>query len=247
VGQDSDSVLHEAQTKRTARRAGALYFPTLLLGPVGLLYVPSQIFVHGDASATAEHIRRSSTLLRVGMASELIAQLLLVYAVLVLYELFKPVNRSYARQLVTLGALVSAPILFVNLLNEFAALILASGTGYLTAFTPQQLDALAYLFMQLHGRGYVIAEIFWGLWLFPFGALVIRCGFIPRLLGVLLVIAGVGYVADCTIGLLFPQLPDTIGGICRLLELGEMPIIFWLLIWGARFPSSGRPAMATQA
>jgi hypothetical protein len=228
--------MHEADTKRTARRAGLLYFLTLLLGPIGLLYVPGRIFVHGDAAATALHVRSSSALLRLGMASELLAQIILVYAVLVLYELFKPVHRGYARQLVTLGALVSAPILFVNLLNEFAAMILAGGASYLASFDQPQLDALTYFFMQLHGRGYVIAEAFWGLWLFPFGALVMRCGFIPRVLGVLLMIAGVGYLADCAIGLLFPQLPDSLGSACRLLELGEMPIIFWLLIRGARFP-----------
>jgi Domain of unknown function (DUF4386) len=224
--------------KRTARVAGALYFLTIGTGFMGLVYVPSKLVVRGDATATAANIRASVFLLRLGIASELFGQIALVYAVLVLYRLFKPVNESQARQLLVLGALVSAPILFVNVLNEFAALLLVSGNSYLAVFDKAHLDALAYFFMRLHGRGFVVAEIFWGLWLFPFGALVIRCGFIPRFLGVLLLIAGLGYVADSIVSLLLPQFEDVVHSTVRLMEQGEPPIIFWLLIWGARLPAS---------
>ncbi|MBV8209935.1 MAG: DUF4386 domain-containing protein [Burkholderiaceae bacterium] len=219
---------------------------TLVLGLVGLIYVPSKLFVPGDAAATVDHIRASPSLLRLGIASELVSQIALIGAVLVLYRLFKPVDESKARQLVVLGALVSAPILFVNLLNEFAALALTSGAGFLSAFDRRQLDALAYLFVKLHGRGYDVAEVFWGLWLFPFGLLVIRSGFIPRVLGILLLVAGVGYVGDCAVTLLLPQIEDVAGKAMRFLEQGEVPIIFWLLIWGARTPPvTGGSASAT--
>jgi Domain of unknown function (DUF4386) len=232
------TVSHFSTIKKTARLAGALYFLTIGTGAIGLVYVPSKLLVSGDASATADNIRASPFLLRFGIANELFGQIALVYAVLVLYRLFKPVNESQARQLLVLGALVSAPILFVNVLNEFAALLLLSGNSYLSVFDKAHLDALAYFFMRLHGRGFVVAEIFWGLWLFPFGALVIRCGFIPRFLGVLLLIAGLGYVADSIVSLLLPQFEDVVHSTVRLMEQGEPPIIFWLLIWGARLPAS---------
>ena len=119
-----------------------------------------------------------------------------MFLVLVLYRLFKPVNDMLAKQLLILGALVSVPIVFVNVLNHIAALILASGADFLSVFEKPQLDALAYLFVRLHSQGITVASIFWGLWLFPFGMLVIRSGFIPRVLGFLLMIAGVGYLAS---------------------------------------------------
>jgi len=101
--------------------------------------------------------------------------------------------------------LVSVPITFLNVLNEIAALILVSGAEFLSAFQKSQLDALALLFIRLHSDGVQIVAIFWGLWLFPFGILVIRSGFIPRILGILLFIAGSGYVASSFTTLVLPQ------------------------------------------
>jgi hypothetical protein len=227
--------------RKTARWAGLLYFMTLILGPIGLIYVPTKIFVRGDPAATAEHIRAMEPLLRMGIAVEMIGQLFLVYAVLVLYRLFKPVNDGLARQMLVLGALLPTPIFFVNLLNELAALALAGGANVFAAFGQPQLDALAYLFMQLHGRGFIVSEVFWGLWLYPFGFLVIRSGFIPKLLGWLLMIAGTAYVADCFVWVLWPQFSGPVGSVARLMQIGEVPIIFWLLIWGARIPPPASP------
>jgi hypothetical protein len=225
-------------TRKTARWAGLLYFLTIPTGMFGLVYAPSKLFVHGDAAATAENIRASDWLLRYGMAGELLGQIFLIYAVLVLYRLFRPVDEALARSMVVLGALISAPILFVNLLNECAALLLVENDIY----EPLGRDALAYLFMQLHGRGYIVAEIFWGLWLFPFGLLVIRSGFIPRILGWALIAAGIGYVASSAAWFLAPDYQDAVDAVARRLELGELPIVFWLMIWGAWTP---RPVPAT--
>jgi hypothetical protein len=136
--------------------------------------------------------------------------------------------------LVILGALVSVPIVFLNVLNEIAALVLVSGADFLSVFDKRQLDALAYLFLRLHSQGILIASVFWGLWLFPFGTLVIRSGFIPRLIGILLFLAGVGYLVVSLNILVLPQLPNVVGQLAGILELGELPIIFWLLIWGAK-------------
>lgn len=187
-----------------------------------------------NATATADNIRASEGLVRIGIASELIHQIIGLFLVLALYRLFKPVNESHARHMVLLGAVVSVPIMFVNVLNEIAALTLVSGAEYLSVFEKTQLDALAYLFIRLHSQGIFVASIFWGLWLFPFGMLVIRSRFIPRVLGYLLMVAGVAYVVTAFFRLCLPQYAPLIAPFALPLEVGELPIIFWLLIWGAR-------------
>jgi hypothetical protein len=240
-------------TQQQARVAGFLY---LLLGvgaPFGLLYVPGKLIVSGNAAATADRIRASEWLLRLGLASELFHQAVGVFLVLALYRLFKAVDEMLAKQLVILGALVSVPIVFVNVLNEIAALILVKGATFLSVFEKPQLDALAYLFLRLHSQGLIVASIFWGLWLFPFGLLVIRSGFIPRMLGVLLMIAGSAYLASSFATLVLPQVAPLVSQVTFPLYMGELPIIFWLVIWGAKErPAAGgasplRPSAAPSA
>jgi len=226
------------EIKKQARIAGILYFLVLLIAPIGLAYVPSQLYVRDDATATADHIRASESLLRIGIASELLHEALWVFVVLALYRLLKPVNENLARQMLILGALVSVPVVFVNVLNEIAAMLLVSGAGFLAVFTREQLDALALLFYRLHGQGLNVASIFWGLWLYPFGILVIRSGFIPRVLGFLLIIAGTGYVVSSFTTILLPPYEGAVDQVTSILDYGELPIIFWLLIWGARTPAS---------
>jgi hypothetical protein len=219
---------------KAAKTAGILYFLTALIAPIGLMYVPGKIIVTGDAAATAERIRSSEWLLRLGIGAELIPQIIAIFVVLALYRLFKPVDKNQAVLMVVLGGLISIPIMFLSVLNEIAALILVNSADYLSVFNRSQLDALAYFFMRLHGQGLVLASVFWGLWLFPFGTLVIRSGFIPRVLGYLLMIAGVGYVVSSFTTLLIPQYSKLVGNIAMVLYSGELPIIFWLLIWGTR-------------
>jgi Domain of unknown function (DUF4386) len=126
------------------------------------------------------------------------------------------------------------PIVFANVVNEAAALILAGGSAYLSVFDQTQRDALAMLFIRLHREGLHMAGVFWGLWLFPFGLLILRSGLIPRAFGMLVMVAGTGYLLETMGSLLFPAHADTLVNIAGLLELGEPPIILWLLIWGAR-------------
>jgi len=231
------------EIKKRARYAGLLYLLMGVTAPFGLLYVPSRLIVSGDAAATADRIRSSETLLRLGIGSELFHQVIAVFLVLALYQLFKEVDKGYARLLVCLGALVSVPIMFVNVLNEIAALTLVGGADFLSTFDRGQLDALAYLFLRLHGRGIVVTSVFWGLWLFPFGLLAIRSGFIPRVFGVLLLIAGASYVLSSFTTLVVPRYLPVVDPITGVLAFAEVPIIFWLAIWGARV----KPALAPAA
>jgi hypothetical protein len=156
--------------------------------------------------------------------------------------LFKAVDETLAKQVVILGALLSVPIMFVNVLNNIAALVLVSGADFLSVFEKPQLDALAYLFLRLHSQGITVASIFWGLWLFPFGMLVIRSGFIPRVFGFLLIIAGGAYLASSFATLVLPRYAELVEKVAMPLYFGELPIIFWLLIWGAKARPTDAPA-----
>ena len=227
-------------TKKQARVAGLLYLLASIIGFFCLAYVPGKLIVSGDATATANRIRASETLLRLGIASELIAFTIFIFVVLALYRLFKAVSEKHALAMATL-LLISIPISLLNLLNEIAALVLVSGASFLSAFEKDQLDALAYMFLRLHGQGFIVAQIFWGLWLFPFGILVIRSGFIPRFLGYLLFIAASGYLASSFTSLLLPSYRHLVDQFAMVLEAGELPIIFWLLIWGAKVPLDRPP------
>ena len=220
--------------KKTAQLAGFLYLLCGFTAPFALIYVPGKLFVRGDATATGNALRTLGGLFRIGIAVELLGFTLSIFVSLVLYRLFKGVSQKHALALLVLS-LLSIPIVFVNLLNEIAALELAGGgASFLSVFDAPQRDALAYLFLSLHGKGFTVAQIFWGLWLFPFGILVIRSGFIPRFLGVLLIIAGVGNLLSAFTGLVLPQYLDRVSSFAMVLSVGEMPIIFWLLIWGAK-------------
>src|SRR5712692_11338146 len=180
-------------TKKTARLAGILYLLGGITAPFSLIYLPRTLVVPGDATATANHVRASETLLRMGVASELIFSIVFIFVVLTLYRLFKGVDEKQALAMLTL-LLISVPISLLNVLNEIAALNLVSGADFLSVFDKRQLDALVLLFLRLHSQGLLVAGIFWGLWLFPFGILVMRSGFIPRVLGVFLIIACFGYL-----------------------------------------------------
>ncbi len=129
---------------------------------------------------------------------------------------------------------VSASTGFLNTLNQVAALILLSGADFLSVFEKPQLDALAYVFLRLHSQGWQAIQIFWGLWLFPFGFLVYKSRFIPKILGVLLMIAGSAYLLSSFMFFILPQYKATVSPLIMLLEVGELPIIFWLLIVGAK-------------
>jgi hypothetical protein len=219
-------------TRKQARIAGLLYLLASITAVFVWIYVPSKLIVKGDATATANHIRDSETLFRLGVGTELTGLVIFVFVVLALYRLFKPVSEQNALGMAVL-LWISLPISFVGVVHEMAALIVAGRPSFLSALDQPHLDSLSYLFLRLHAQGIIVAQIFWGLWLFPFGTLVIRSGFIPRFLGYLLFIAAIGNIASSVASLL-PDAAPFLDPVARKLALGELPIIFWLLIWGAK-------------
>jgi len=220
-------------TKNPGRVAGLLYILVSILGFFAMGYVPNKLIVHGNAAGTANNIAASETLFRLGIAGELIGQAGFIFVALALYELFKGVDRRQASLMVIL-IVVSIPIAFLNELNAIAALVLVRGADFLSIFEKPQRDALAMLFLNLHHHGFVVAEIFWGLWLFPLGLLVYRSRFLPRFLGIWLVFAGVAWVILSFTGLLLPQYQDKVDSYSQPAFFGEIAFMFWLLIKGAK-------------
>jgi hypothetical protein len=220
-------------TKNPGRFAGLLYVLASIPGAFALIYVPSKLIVHGDATETASNIAAHETLFRVGIACNLISQILFMWVALALYDLLKGVNRRHASIMLTL-IVVSIPIALLNELNAIAALILVRGADFLSIFAKPQLDALAMLFLNLHSRGFGIAEIFWGLWLLPLGMLAYRSSFLPRILGVLVMLNCFTYLADSFTSLLLPQYQNIVSRWMMPFSFGELFFMFWLLIMGAR-------------
>src|SRR5437867_1149900 len=222
-------------TSKNARVAGFVYL-LLITAPLRLIYIPSTLFVRGNATATAGNIAAHESLFRLGIVSDLFCGTILIFLTLALYRLFKGVDRNLAVLMVVLGGLMPATIDFLNVLNDGAALMLVRGADFLSVFEKPQRDALALLFLRLHHQEIVAAEILWGLWLFPLAVLVLRSGFLPRFLGVWLIINGFAYLAMSFTGLLLPQHEDLVSNVAFPALLGEMAFMLWLVIKGAKPP-----------
>jgi hypothetical protein len=219
--------------KNPGRFVGLLYVLVSIPGAFALVYVPSKLIVDGNATATASNIAASETLFRAGIACNLISQILFMWVALALYDLLKGVNQRHASLMLGL-IVVSIPIALLNELNAIAALILVRGADFLSIFEKPLRDALAMLSLNLHIHGFGIAEIFWGLWLFPLGLLVYRSGFFPRILGVLLMARCFAYVVESLTPLLLPRYEDVVSRWMMPLRFGELLFMFWLLIMGAK-------------
>lgn len=219
--------------KQIARIAGVLYLSAIVWAFAGM-FVNSSLIVPGDAATTAGNIIASEGLFRIGFMSDLFMILSFIFLPLVLYKLLKPVNKTHALLMVLL-ILISVPIAWLNMLNRFAALILLSDAGYLTIFAVDQLHALAMFFLDMHSYGYSINKLFFGLWLLPLGFLVLKSGYFPKILGVLLVIACFGYLVDFFTIFLFPDYAVKISPIVLApAAIAELSLCLWLLLKGVK-------------
>ncbi len=196
----------------------------------------------GNVTETASNILASETLFRIGIIGELISAIVLFLCAKALYRLLNGVNKGYASLMVAF-VLIAVPISFLNVLNEFAALELLSSANFLSVFQKSQLDALVMVFLNLHGDGLDVVNIFWGLWLFPFGVLVYRSGFFPRILGVFLVIACFAYLGESLVPLLSLPYGNVVSLVTDALgALGEVSMMVWLLVKNPKVRSLVAPA-----
>jgi len=218
-------------TAKAARIAGAVYLSMVLTAPFSLIYVPSKLIVRGNAIATAENILAHETMFRLSILGELVGMVIFICLAIALYRLLSSVNKTWAFLMVAF-VLVSAAVGFLNTLNNIAAVILFRGGEFLSVLDKSQRDALAMLFLRLHSQGEFINEIFWGVWLFPFGLLVFRSGFLPRFLGVWLMLDCFAWIALSVIALFFPNYYEAAFKWLQPAFFAELVIGLWLLIRG---------------
>ena len=222
---------------KQARITGLLYILMSLVAPLRLIVIPSRLFVSGNPDATAANIAAHEALFRWGMIGDLFVGATFVLVALSLYRLLNQCGRGPALLMVILGGLLPSTIYFINTANDAAALVLVRGAPFLDAFNEAQRHALAALFLRIHAEVVTAAMALWGLWLVPLALLVYRCGFLPRVFAVWLMLNAAAYVAQSVLGFALPTTPDMLDTICFPLQLGEVAFMLWLLAFGAkRYP-----------
>ena len=218
-------------TTKAARISGVLYLLTAVIGFFSI-YVPRTLIVPGDATATAGNILAHETLFRFGIAAGLVSSITFIVLAMALYRLLGGVDKRLASAMVAL-ALVLVAVGFVESLNSIVALALFHGADFLAVLDTPQRDALGVLFLGLQEPA--VSQISWGPWLFPFGVLVMRSRFLPRILGILLIVNSFAYVAAGLTSLLLPDYASLVSRFATIPEVaGELSIMLWLLIVGAK-------------
>jgi len=236
-----------SSTRNPGRVAGFLYLLLVLAGPIRLIYIPSKLFVHGNAAATASNIAAHEWLFRFGIVSDLFCAVILIFLTLAFYRLFKGVDQNLAVLVVIFGGVMPALISFVGVVSDAAALMLVRGADFMSAFEKPKRDALAMLFLRLRDHQNTVAEILWGLWLFPLAILTYRSRFLPRFLGVWLTINGFAYVILSFTGELLPQYQNKVFILSQPALFGEVAFMLWLVIKGAKPPALDAAASSSPA
>jgi hypothetical protein len=230
--------------KRIARITGALILIITVIAPFSMLYIPSTLVVPGDAAATASNVAASEGTFRLAIASDALVFLIEIVLVVLLYVLLKPLDNTLAL-IAAFARLAMTVVQGVNLLTYFTTLLLASGADYLTVFEPGQLDALVFLFLNLHEQIALIWGLFFSLHLLILGYLVYKSGYIPRLVGILLLVASLSYLIQGFGSILLPGYEETFATI-GFLSMVELALPLWLVIKGVkdRPQDKGAPAPA---
>jgi hypothetical protein len=228
-----------------AKVAGVIWLIVAILAPFAEFFVRQRLIVPGNVAATGDNIVASQSLFRAGFASDLVVFAIEVALAALLYVLFRPVSRTLAL-VMSFARLAMVAILGLNLLNMFTALQLLTSPEYAAAFEKGQLQALAFVFLNAQSSGYALGMVFFGLHLGVLGYLVYRSGFLPRVLGILMVVSALGYLADSFTGFLVPQYADTLATVVVVTALiGELPLTFWLLIKGVNVERWRQHALAS--
>src|SRR5215470_17745442 len=222
-------------TNNPGRVAGLWYLALVLIGPLRLMYIPTKLFVRGNASATVSNIAAHQPLFRAGMIADLAGVVVLVMLALAFYRLFAGVDRNLAVQVVIFGGIMPAVLYLIGIACDLATLTVArGGAEFLSVFSKPQQDALAMLFLRMRDHQNTAAEILWGVWLLPLAVLVYRSRFLPRFLGVWLFINGIIYVMVSLTGVLWPQYQGKVFDYSQPGLFAEIALMLWLVIKGAK-------------
>ncbi|MGC4071609.1 MAG: DUF4386 domain-containing protein [Nibricoccus sp.] len=226
---------------KTSRLAGFLYLVVVVTGIFSLGYVPSQIPLSGDPRTAIDNIKGAEQMFRFGIAAFIILQVSFLLLPLVLFKLLRPVNEAAAICMVVL-AVVSVPLALVALSGRMDLLLLATNTSYTEGLGAQQVHAEVLLALGQHRNQLLLTKVFWGLWLFPFGWLVFKSGFLPKILGLFLMLGCFGYLVEVFGRLLVPGYAES--AVARFAvkpaSIGEIGTCLWLLIVGVRRPCQPR-------
>jgi hypothetical protein len=231
-------------THNPGRVVGIWYLLLVVIGPLRLIYIPSKLFVRGNATATVNNIAAHELLFRFGIVGDLVGAVILIFLVLAFYRLFKGVDQHLAVLVVIFGGVMPATINFVSVVSDAAALMVVRGADFLSVFDKPQRDALAMLFLRLGDHQNTAAEILWGVWLLPLAMLVYRSRFLPRFLGVWLATGGFAYVILSLTGELLPQYQDKVFTYSQPAFFGELAIMLWLVIKGAKPPADATGSLS---
>ncbi len=222
--------------KSTARLAGLLFLLWILTGFYDMFFVSPKLFIKGDLAASAQNILTYEVLFRTSIFSGLITSTIWIFLALVFYQLFKSVNERQAKLLVAF-VLVQVPIAFIKGAFSVTTLMVLKGEVLMT-FDLNQRQDLAMLFLKINDYSVWALELFWGLWLFPLAILVYNSNFIPRFLGIWLMINGVVYVLLSFASIVTPSFKDFVFTIGMPAMFGELVLMFWLLIKGVNLKNT---------
>jgi hypothetical protein len=236
----------EASPQVYARAAGLLYLIVIVAGIFAEIFVRERLIIAGDAAATTHNIVTHQLLYRWGFVAELIACVCNMPLAVIFYHLFNRVNRNLAL-LVVFFTLVGTAIESVSLLNHFEPLILLRGGPSLTALKAEQLQALVYTSLQLFEYGFSIALVFFGFYCLAIGYLIFRSTFLPRVIGVMLAIEGLGYLVNSFANFLAPEFAARFLPYLMASGLAEISFCLWLLVMGVNVTNWNRQAKFARA
>jgi hypothetical protein len=221
--------------KKIARMAGLWYLLFVIFGAFGTMYVDSAVYVSGDAEATAGNILASGSIFRLGLAVAIAGYVCFLLTANALYKLFKPTD-SHPARLMLIFVIVGVSISILSkTVSHSAVLLLLNGSEYLSTFDASQRHALAMMFFDVNKHVEMILSVFSGLWLLPTGLLILKSGLIPKVIGMLLIVACFCWIADALVFILFPNSPEIIRtALHAVVSLAEVSFILWLLIKGVK-------------
>lgn len=225
-----------------ARIGGILYLIIIIAGALGEIFIRGKLVVSGDALSTASYIMASPSLWRIGIAGDLLMHVCDVPLMLIFYVLLRPVNKHLAL-LAVLFNLIQTAVLVANKLNLLMTTFLLGNADYLKAFEPNQLSALAYVFIKAHDYGFGIGLIFFGFACLMYGYLLFKSSYFPRTLGILMAIAGLSYLTNSFTLILAPAHAGTVFPVLVLALIGELSLCLWLILKGVDLPKWERRAL----
>ena len=224
--------------RTTARIAGLLYLTIAILAGFAYVYVLTKVYTPGDAAATAANVLENSGLVRFGVVADLLQATIMAFLAMTFYHLLKHVNRNAASALVLFAA-IAVTIMCLNNVFQLAAVLVATDSSYVTAFGAEGSNALVLLLFDMQHHGYLIAQIFFGLWLAPMGYLAYKSGMFPKALGVLLIVACACYLVDMLALFLVPDFGESVSTYLVIPPIiGEVWMVGYLLVKGVKVPVS---------